>query len=792
MARIDRILRAFEAEPWAIQPKKLEQLAEVLCTKAEAGQIPEQPEIEAAAARQRSRGRTTGATAVLPLMGTISRRMNMMDAMSGGSSIELFQESFNEALADDSIGTIVIQIDSPGGSVYGVDEMASMIYAARSQKRIIAIADSLAASAAYYIGSAASEFVVTPSGEVGSIGVFMAHFDITDALEEEGVKVTIIRAGENKAEGNPYEALSDEAAAHMQSLVDDYYAQFVGAVAKHRGISVETVEDDFGQGRTYTADRALARGMVDRVATLDDIIGEIHGTTTTTRRRMHARALDKVASSDFDTTEGLEPLAAVAQAATRVFQAFTKADGVAGQTPVAVSTTAPTHTAPEARRKTMSVTDTAAPDGVERSMEDVRSEALAEERSRVSEINAIAREHGIDASVSEQWVSKGMSVDAVRAAALDVIKSRSASDVIRVGHDRAEEAPFTSFADQLGAVINAGTPGGKTDPRLRGLNRIYGAATGGSQGDPSSGGFLVAPQFSQRIWDGLNDDPDNLVARTDSYVVEGESLTFNANAETSRATGSRWGGVQSYWIAEADQITSSKPKFRQAKVEPQQLAVMVYLTDKLLRNAPQALEQYTERAAVSEIGFMGSNAIVRGTGAGQPLGLLNSASLVTVAKESSQATATILQANISKMWARLHPRARRDALWLHNVDCEPEMDNLFHPVTNVAGTENVGGFSNGVYDQGARMLKGRPLVAAEFCSTLGTVGDLILWSPSGYLAGIRGGVESDMSIHIRFDYAETAFRFMYEIDGQPWLASALTPFQGTNTLSTHVALATRS
>ncbi len=313
-----------------------------------------------------------------------------------------------------------------------------------------------------------------------------------------------------------------------------------------------------------------------------------------------------------------------------------------------------------------------------------------------------------------------------------------------------------------------------------------------SQADPSSAGYLVAPEFSQRILDGLNEDSEALIGMTDQQRVTGESLTFNANAETSRATGSRWGGVQGYWIGEADEIASSRPKFRQVKVEPHELAVLIYTTDKLLRNSPASLGQYVERAARDEINFMTGDAIVNGSGAGKPLGILESGSLITVAKESSQAASTIVHANISKMWARLHPRSRAGAVWLHNVDIEPALDSLFLPVTDVAGAENVGGLTNLLFNQGQRTLKGRPLIASEYCATLGTKGDLILWDPTAYLTGIREGIRTAMSMHVRFVYAETAFRFMYEIDGQPWLNSALTPFKGSSTLSTHVALAARA
>jgi HK97 family phage major capsid protein len=161
------------------------------------------------------------------------------------------------------------------------------------------------------------------------------------------------------------------------------------------------------------------------------------------------------------------------------------------------------------------------------------------------------------------------------------------------------------------AVMQAFTPNaGVVDPRLAPLA----AASGMQQQVPSEGGFLVPPQFSQAIWDEFNQQPDNLLAMTDNYTVTGESLTFNANAETSRATGSRYGGIKGYWINEADQATKSKPKFRQVRIEPQQMVVLVYITEKLLRNAGIALGQYVTRAAARRDQFPRTgDAIFRGT-----------------------------------------------------------------------------------------------------------------------------------------------------------------------------------
>lgn len=347
---------------------------------------------------------------------------------------------------------------------------------------------------------------------------------------------------------------------------------------------------------------------------------------------------------------------------------------------------------------------------------------------------------------------------------------------------------FKFMGEFAAAVAIACDPARRTiDPRLNALM----AATGGNQGVPADGGFLVPPSFGNQIWDGLRENPLDLVSRTDQFTVTGDSLTMPASGETSRAGGTVYGGVSASWLAEAAQIGASKPTFRRLKLEPQELAVLIYETDKLVRNSPIALEQFLQRAASDALGFKIGDAIIRGDGAGKPLGLLNSGALITVAKESGQAADTVVFRNITKMWARMHPRRRLNAVWLHNIDVEPQLMELEDPGSNQAVFLPAGGLRDAPFNT----LLNRPLIPLEHCSTVGDVGDLILVDLSAYATGLRGGgaaVRTAVSIHLRFDYAETAFRFMVEIDGQPWLATAQTPAQGTNTLSTHVALAARA
>jgi signal peptide peptidase SppA len=295
------VVKFITDHPWAIQPAKLEAIADVITRRLSGvrtyGNFRAMEDDDGIVRPQASSGpyyQRIGATALIPVMGTVAKRMNMFSEMSGGASIEKIGTDLRAALADPEIDQIVLQIDSPGGSVYGVQELADEIYNARATKRIIAIADDLAASAAYWIGSAAAEFVMTPSGEVGSIGVVAMHVDYSKALEADGISVSFIHAGENKVEGNAYEPLGDDARAFMQKRVDDYYSAFVKAVARNRGTSVSDVEKNFGQGRVFGSADAKKAGMVDRVATLTETMSRI---TARARSKAQTRAEADIAEA---------------------------------------------------------------------------------------------------------------------------------------------------------------------------------------------------------------------------------------------------------------------------------------------------------------------------------------------------------------------------------------------------------------------------------------------------------------------------------------------------------------
>jgi len=355
--------------------------------------------------------------------------------------------------------------------------------------------------------------------------------------------------------------------------------------------------------------------------------------------------------------------------------------------------------------------------------------------------------------------------------------------------EEADRSEWRNFGEFLQAVHAAGTPGQRVDPRLV-FTREERAASGSNEGVPSEGGFLVQTAHMEGIMTIMHDSA--LLAsrcRTNTLGEGVNSMTINAVDESSRADGYRWGGIQVYWLAEAAQKTSSKPKFREMTWKPKKVAGLWYVTDELLQDA-SSLESIGQQGFGEEIAFAVDDAIYNGDGAGKPLGIMNSPCLVSVAKETGQAAATLVFENISKMWSRLHARSRANAVWFINQDVEPQLDLMAVPV----GTGGVPAYlpAGGISASPYASLKGRPVIPIEFAATLGTSGDIMLADMSQYMLMDKGGVQSAVSIHIRFDYDETAFRFVYRVDGQPLWNSALTPYKGSNTLSPFVVLAARS
>jgi HK97 family phage major capsid protein len=337
--------------------------------------------------------------------------------------------------------------------------------------------------------------------------------------------------------------------------------------------------------------------------------------------------------------------------------------------------------------------------------------------------------------------------------------------------DAEKKDRFSSFGQQMVAVVNAARPGGSADPRL-----FNAAASGLNETVQSDGGFLVQQDF-------VNDLLKDLVSqailapkcRPQPISGAANSIKINGVDETSRANGSRQGGIQVYMADEADEKTKSKPKFRKIELNLHKMIGLCYATDELLADAA-ALEGYIRAAFPAEFAFYTDDLILRGTGVGQPLGILNAGSLVTVNKEAGQKADTIVAENVIKMSARIFASSYLNSNWYVNQMCLPQLYTMSIAVGTGGQLVFVppGGISGAPYGS----LLGRPVIPIEQASALGDVGDIMLADMSGYILAEKGGVQSDVSIHVRFVYDESVFRFVLRIDGQPVRASVLTPYKG--------------
>lgn len=343
---------------------------------------------------------------------------------------------------------------------------------------------------------------------------------------------------------------------------------------------------------------------------------------------------------------------------------------------------------------------------------------------------------------------------------------RSAADFIR---DGLENHAHSSFRERY--------------------HRHYAAVAGMSEGVGSDGGYLVMPEMAGGIIDRVY--ANSLWGRTDNYSVSGNAITFLANAETSRATGSRHGGMRGYWMSgEGSALTASKPTLREVTIKLAKLGVVVYFTQELLDDGGAALQTYVARKAAEEFNFMIGDALINGTGVGQPLGVLNCPSLVTVSKESGQLAATIEHENIEKMYARFYMPNLGGMIWYHNQDILPELNTM----TLGVGTGGVptylppGGQSAAPYG----VLKGRPTEPTEFNATLGTVGDLLAADLGQMLSISKGGVMQAVSLHVQFLTDQLAVRFIMRLNAGPWETAPVTPYKGSNTQSSFIALESRT
>lgn len=348
---------------------------------------------------------------------------------------------------------------------------------------------------------------------------------------------------------------------------------------------------------------------------------------------------------------------------------------------------------------------------------------------------------------------------------------------------------FGHFGEFLNAVQKVGVGRG-ADERLIANASL---TTYGSEGTGADGGFAIPPEWRAQIME-LVDGEGSILGLTDRQTISGNTITYPVD-ETSAWDSTN--GIQVYWSKEAGTYSQSKPKLQPLTLRLEKLTALVPVTDEMLEDAP-SMGNYVSNKAGAKLQFKINDAIINGDGAGMPLGMVNAGCKVQVAKESSQAADTIVAANILKMYSRMPAAARSRAYWFINQDIEPQLLSINVTFKDIVGSAGIaagaaaylppGGLSGSPY----ATLMGRPILPTEACGTLGDEGDIIFADPGSYLSVMKGGgIKSDVSIHLWFDQGATAFRFTTRMDGRPWLSTAITRRNGSNTLSTVVTLQAR-
>ena len=350
------------------------------------------------------------------------------------------------------------------------------------------------------------------------------------------------------------------------------------------------------------------------------------------------------------------------------------------------------------------------------------------------------------------------------------------------------------FGEYLQAVycaspsVDAGAKIGRFETGKVDRSVLYPAETrapaGLAESTPSLGGFAVGSDIATEIFSKAH-QATNIWKKCQNFPISSNSnsLKLPGIDETSRANGSRWGGIQSYWLEEAGSKTATKPTFMAVELSLKKLIGLCYATDELIQDAA-ALGAFIAMAFKQEFAFKLDDAVIRGTGAGQPLGILNGPSLVSTTRGS---TGTICSTDVIGAYARMAPGSHANAEWFVNAECLP---NLMAMTAAEAGYQAIWLPSGNVAGSPFQTLLGRPVNYVETASAEGTVGDLMFLDLSQYVTITKGGIQAAQSIHVNFSSDETAFRFVLRVDGQPLWNNVLTPYKGTDTVSPFVTVAT--
>ena len=357
--------------------------------------------------------RVTEGVAVISAMGGLVHRTRLEADSSLLIGYNDLAADMEDALAKSEVHAIALVMDSPGGEVSGAFELAERIYAARGSKPIVAVADGMAASAAYLAASAADEVVLSATSYVGSIGVVMRHVDFSRALANEGISVSHIFAGDHKVDGNPYQPLPDAVRANLQADIEGLYQMFIQAVAQHRGMTEQAVRDT--RAAVYRGVAGVAARLADRIGTADAVIAELAA------RRARSYPAGAGMSSQPKGTSMTQP--------------STETTAAAPVAPAAASAEAPAVAAP-----------------AQASLEQARAEGAAAERARVAAILGHANASA-NPAIAQQCINTGLSAEQAKGF-LDVAPAAAVTAAATTA-----SAPANPFAQAMAAMGNPDVSG---------------------------------------------------------------------------------------------------------------------------------------------------------------------------------------------------------------------------------------------------------------------------------------------------------------------------------------------
>lgn len=363
---------------------------------------------------------------------------------------------------------------------------------------------------------------------------------------------------------------------------------------------------------------------------------------------------------------------------------------------------------------------------------------------------------------------------------LDTVKRSSPRVEITRSHNCDESGEYRGFrhiGEQLNALAKVQLRG-ERDPRLEEMRTIL----GGNTVIDSEGGFLVQTDFAAEIRERAFEE-STIAKKCDNMNLSGAKYSENRVKDDSRATGSRWGGIQVYWASQGNTVTAfGAPEMEKFELEPQKLFGIHYATEEQLEDAAQ-MTSFVQKNVPREFAFVLDDAVLRGSGAGQPKGIFSAGGTISIAKETSQTADTIVRENVQKMWQAVHVPHRNSGEWYANAECEIQLEQMYIAYTTDGGTTVDGVYpmyvpTTGLTGKAYDTIRGRKLNIIEHASALGDLGDIFFADFSDYTIVRKGDLKADSSIHVQFLTGQQTYRWTMRVNGAPKRNTTITPYKG--------------